>query len=67
MSISQNKFAAAARLAEEQFLRAAKNWLQFLTLQDGTLILIMSSKEAKNVYPKKDMNKKSITILPSDS
>lgn len=54
MSVSlHNKFAAASHPVQGQFLPTAKNWRKFLTLQAGTLILVLSSKEGQNLYPKK--------------
>ena len=54
MSVSLHKhFAAAAYLVEGNFFfRAAKNRLKFLKLQVGTLRLILSSREVKNLHPK---------------
>jgi hypothetical protein len=44
--------AAVVRLAEGQFFRTTENWLKFLMLQDGTLRLLLSSKEGQNLVPK---------------
>jgi hypothetical protein len=46
-----NKFAAAPHLAEGKFLLAAKNWLTFLMLQEGTLRLTLSNKEGQDLDP----------------
>ena len=54
MSVSlHSKGAAAAALAEGQFLLLQKNWLKFAILQDGIVRRILSSDEEKNLYPKK--------------
>jgi hypothetical protein len=48
-----------------EFLCAAKKLSKFLILQDGTLMLILSSKAGQNSNPKKK-NEKNIKILPSN-
>ena len=54
VSISlHTKLAAVAHLAEGQILRATGNWVKFLILRDGTLRLILSIKEGKNLDPRK--------------
>ena len=59
MSMSQHaKFVAAAHLVEGQFLCDARNWLWFLTLQVGTVRLLLFSKEAQNLDLKKTLIKK---------
>jgi hypothetical protein len=58
MSVSWHiKFAAVARLGEQQFVRASEKWVKFLILRDENLRLILSVKEGQHFDDEKGVLK----------
>jgi hypothetical protein len=51
------KFAAVARPAKQQFVRAPEKWVKFLILQDENPRLILSVKEGQHFEGKKGVLK----------
>jgi hypothetical protein len=47
------KFVAVAHLTKGHFLRVTEYWARFLILQEGTLRLILLSKEGQNLDPER--------------